>query len=65
MEEGSLGSPSLSPDKKLVMNHFLSNQYHNETGRFIVPLPKKEGVEPLGESSGLAVKRFLSLEKSL
>ena len=44
---------------------FQSNHYHDETRRFIVPLPKKKGVEPLGESRGLTVKRFLSLEKSL
>ena len=65
MEEGSLESPSFSPEERLVMNHFQRNHYRDETGRFIVPLPKREGVEPLGESRGLAVKRFLSLEKSL
>ena len=62
MEDGSFESPSLSPEEKLVMNHFQSNHYCDETGWFIVPLPKKEGVKPLGESRGLAVMRFLSLE---
>ena len=65
MEEGSLENPSLSPEGKLVMNHFQSNHYRDKRGWFIVPLPKKEGVEPLGESRGLAVRRFLSLQKSL
>ena len=50
MEEGSLESTSFSPEERLVVNHFQStcNHYCDETGRFIVPLPKKEGVEPLG-----------------
>ena len=47
------------------MNHFQSNHYRDETGWLIVPLPMREGVEPLGESMALAVRRFLSLEKSL
>ena len=64
-EADSLESPPLSPEEKLVMNHFQNNHYRDETKRFIVPLPKKEGLEPLGESRGMAVRRFLSLEKSL
>ena len=47
---------------KLAMNHFQSNHYHDEKGWFIVSLPKKEGIEPLGESRGVAVRIFLSLE---
>ena len=50
---------------KLVMNHFQLNHYRDETGRFVIPLPKKEGVEPLGECREVAVRRILSLEKSL
>ena len=59
MEDGSLEYPSLSPEEKLVMNHFQSNHYRDEIGQFVVSLPKKDGVERLGESRGLAVKRFV------
>ena len=34
-------------------------------GRFIVPLPRKENVDLLGETRSLAVRRFRSLERSL
>ena len=37
----------------------------DETGQFIMPLPRKPGVKPLGESKSLAIRRFLSLECSL
>ena len=31
-------------------------------GRFVLPLPKRSGVKPLGESRSQAVQRFLSFE---
>ena len=65
MEEGSLESLFLSPEEKLIMNHFQSNNYRDETRWLIIPLPQKEGVDPLDKSRRLAVRRFLSLEKSL
>jgi hypothetical protein len=34
-------------------------------GRFVVPLPKKQNVKPIGESRSQAVRRFLSLEHTL
>ena len=34
-------------------------------GRYVVPLPKKLDAKPLGESRSTAVRRFLSLERSL
>ena len=34
-------------------------------GRFVVPLPRKMGTEPLGESRTQAVRRFYALERSL
>ena len=57
--------PLISPEEKSVINHFQSNHCHDETGWFIITLLKKEGVEPLGESGGFAVRKFLSLQKSL
>ena len=36
-----------------------------ESGRFIVPLPRKPDAKPIGESRSRAVRRFLALERSL
>ena len=47
------------------MNHFATSCSHDETGRFMVPLPKKPHTKPLGESRSQAVRSFLSLERSL
>ncbi len=49
----------------MAMDHFQNSHWRDESGRFVVPLPKKPGVPPLGESRSYAVKRFLSLERSL
>ncbi len=55
----------LSKEERMAMDHFESTRWRDESGRFVVPLPKKPGVQPLGESRSYAVKRFLSLERSL
>ena len=55
----------MSLDEQSVMTHFQRTHCWDETGRFIVPLPKKTVVMPLGESRSLAVRRFLWLECSL
>ena len=47
------------------MQHFKDNHSRSEDGRFIVLLPKKPHAKPLGESRSQAVRRFLSLERSL
>ena len=48
-----------------MVQHFQTNHYHDENGRFVVPLPRKPDAKPLGESRSQAVRRFLSLEHSL
>ena len=48
-----------------MVRHFESNHTRSKEGRFIVPLPKKPNERPIGESRSQAVKRFLSLERSL
>ena len=40
----------LSPDEKVAVTHFQTKHYHDQTGMFIVPLPRKQTVKPLGES---------------
>ena len=48
------------------MQHFKETHYCNEAGRFVVPLQKKPPyTKPFGESRSQAVRRFLSLERSL
>ena len=56
---------SLSSEERLVLQHFKENHHRSESGRFIVPLPKKPHAKSLGESRSQAVRRFLSLERSL
>lgn len=56
---------SLSPEEQSVMQHFKNNHSRSEEGRFIVSLPKNPHAKALGESRSQAVRRFLSLERSL
>lgn len=65
IEEKPLSIPALSPEERVVVQHFEHEHSRNSLGRFVVPLPKKPDAKPLGESRGQAVRRFLSLERSL
>ena len=56
---------NLSPDERLVVQHFKDTHTRSDEGWFIVPLPKRPQSKSLGESRSQAVKRFLSLERSL
>ena len=55
----------MSSEEMEVVKHFQSNHSHSASGRFVVPLPRKPCLEQLGESSSQAVRRFLTLERSL
>ena len=52
-------------EERMVLRHFESNHFRNKIGRFVVPLPKRSDAKTLGESRSQAVRRFLSLERSL
>ena len=65
IEESPKGPSNLSPDERLVVQHFKDTHTRSDEGRFIVPLPKRPQSKSLGESRSQAVKRFLSLEHSL
>ena len=54
-----------SPEESAVVKHFHDNHRKKEDGRFVVPLPKNTQAKSLGESRSSAVRRFLSLERSL
>ena len=65
IEESPKGPSNLSPDERFVVQHFKDTHTRSDEGRFIVPLPKNPQSKSLGESRSQAVKRFLSLERSL
>ena len=56
---------SYSQEERSVIHHFKENHHKSMDGRFVVPLPRKPGAKALGESRTQAVRRFLSLERSL
>ena len=55
----------LSLEEKLVLQHYQKNHCRSDSGAFVVKLPKRENSKPLGESRTQAVRRFISLERSL
>ncbi len=56
---------SIAAEERMVVHHFESNHSRSKEGRFIVPLPKNPNARSIGESRSRAVKRFMSLERSL
>ena len=65
IEETPSGQSYQSAEERAVVRHFKSNHTRTKEGRFIIPLPKDPNAKPLGESRSQAVRRFLSLERSL
>lgn len=65
IEENPKSQSSLSVEERSVVEHFNKNHTRTESGRFIVPLPKRPESKPLGESRSQAVRQFMSLERSL
>ena len=65
IEECPKDASNHSPEERTVVCHFVENYQRNEDGRFVVPLPKNPQSKPLGELRSSAVRRFLSLERSL
>ena len=70
IEDYNLQEPALSPKEKRlspeenrVMEHFDKYHTRDKDGRFVVPLPRKENVPPLGESKTQAIRTFKSLER--
>ena len=56
-----MSDSTLSLDGTVIRDH----HSHSESGRFVVPLPKKSDARPIGESRSQAVRCFLSQERSL
>ncbi len=59
LEEHPRSNPPMSQEEREVKKH------RKQDGRFVVPLPRNPEVKPIGESRSQAVRRFLTLEKSL
>ena len=65
IDDSPLSKIALSPEERGIVQHFEVTHRRTSTGRFVVSLPKKRSVQPLGESHSQAVRRFLSLERGL
>ena len=65
VEGKPLSESCLTPEERSVIQHFKTNHRRTESGRFIVPLPKRENTRLIGESRSLVVRRILSLEHTL
>ena len=65
IEETTGHESNMSLEERAVVQHFEKNHCRAPDGRFMVPLPKRAHAPPLGESRSHAVRRFLSLERSL
>ena len=65
IEDCNVQQPVLSLDERTVVEHFHTSHSRDAEGRYIVPLPMKTDVTPLGESRSLAVRRFKALERWL
>ena len=65
IEENPNNKSNLSPEERTVVQHFNDHHTRTESGRFVVPLPKNPHAKQLGESRAQAIRRFLSLERSL
>ena len=64
-ENISTTTDGLTTEEKYVSKHYRDNHYRTNSGQFVVPLPKRQQCEPLGESQSKAVRRFLNLERVL
>ena len=56
---------AMSPEERSVTQFFETHHSRTDSGNFVIPLPRRQGAGPLGESPPQAVRRFLSLERTL
>ncbi len=65
IEEQASSELVMTPEEKFVINHFKTKHLRDKDGTFIVPLPRKSNPPEIGESRSFAIRRYLSLERSL
>lgn len=58
-----MDSTSLFAEERSIVNHFSAHHFHEDDGKFVVPLLKKPDAQPLARSQ--AVRRVLYLGCSL
>ena len=65
IEEAPPNQLALSMEERTVVRHFEAKHSRSSEGRFVVPLPRNPSAKSVGESRSQAVRRFLSLERTL
>ena len=65
IEEAPTSDAALSLEEPNVLSHLKTNHSCTEEGIFVVPLPKCSDVKQIGKAYSQAVRRLLSLERSL
>ena len=65
IEDYNFKKPVLSLEERTVVEHFSVSHFKDDSGRFVVPLPRKKGIIALGESRAQALERFYRMELSL
>ena len=65
IEEKPMSDSTLSLEECTAVHHFRDNHSCTDSGRFVMPLPKKLDSKPIRVSRFQAVRRFLALEHSL
>ena len=60
-----LQNTTLSVNEEKVNKHFKETHHRNTKVKFVVPVPLKHDVTPLGKSRGRAIRRYTNLEKLL
>lgn len=64
-EEFPSDDPSQTPEEQQACEHFRSTVQRDDDGRYRVSLPRRLGVPDLGASREIALRRYLSTERSL
>ncbi|XP_058448845.1 uncharacterized protein LOC131428821 [Malaya genurostris] len=59
------GESSATKAEQFCEDHFQMTHRRDVNGRYVVSLPFKENINELGNSRGMAIKRFFMLEKRL
>ena len=65
LEEPAAAPPSMSPDDMRCEDHFIRTHHRTPQGRYVVRLPFRNDSPTIGDSSGVALRRFKNLERKL
>ena len=65
VENPNVRNNVFSPEEKVALQHYENTHHQSESGMFVISLPRRNNTKPIGESCSKAVRRYLSLERSL